>query len=380
MYLNTSTYYVYKATAANTWGYTCNIKGGTGLTGATGASGGKGNQGATGATGPKGDSITGPVGATGPQGKQGATGATGPGGGTGATGPKGATGVTGATGATGQKGATGTAGASSEWFVGTGVTGTSTTATIFSSSGVSSATVGDMYLNTSTYNVYRCETAGAASAAKWKYVCNIKGATGNQGATGATGPKGATGVGAQGNQGATGATGPKGATGVTGATGPKGATGVGTQGPQGATGLKGATGVTGATGPKGATGASGGKGNQGATGATGPTGATGVVDYSRLNSYLALAGGTMTGEIAIGQGDGKGIQLGTNGRINATASGTNSATVCGISGSLALLGHSSFATTIRGSATRPTYNGSDMALKSDVDNTLGNIETILASL
>ena len=69
----------------------------------------------------------------------------------------------------------GSAGASSEWYTGTGITGTSTTATIFSDSGVSSATVGDMYLNTSTYNVYRCSTAGAASAAKWVYVCNIKG-------------------------------------------------------------------------------------------------------------------------------------------------------------------------------------------------------------
>lgn len=73
------------------------------------------------------------------------------------------------------KGATG---ASSEWYTGTGITGTSTTATVFSSSGVSSATVGDMYLNTSTSNVYRCTTAGAPSAAKWVYVCNIKGKDG----------------------------------------------------------------------------------------------------------------------------------------------------------------------------------------------------------
>lgn len=76
------------------------------------------------------------------------------------------------------KGATGATGASSEWYTGTGITGTSTTATVFSGSGVSAATVGDMYLNTSTYNVYRCSTAGAASAAKWVYVCNIKGAAG----------------------------------------------------------------------------------------------------------------------------------------------------------------------------------------------------------
>ena len=79
------------------------------------------------------------------------------------------------------RGASGSAGASSEWYVGTGITGTSTTDTIFSGSGVSSATVGDMYLNTSTYNIYRCSTAGAASAAKWVYVCNIKGTKGDKG-------------------------------------------------------------------------------------------------------------------------------------------------------------------------------------------------------
>ena len=77
------------------------------------------------------------------------------------------------------QGATGTAGG--RWYSGTGITGTSTTATVFSGSGVSSAVVGDMYLNTSTDNVYQCTTAGNASTAKWKYVGNIKGSTGSQG-------------------------------------------------------------------------------------------------------------------------------------------------------------------------------------------------------
>ena len=75
----------------------------------------------------------------------------------------------------------GSNGNSAQWYSGTGITGTSTTATVFSGSGVSSAKVGDMYLNTSTYNTYRCTTAGAASAAKWVYVNNIKGAKGDQG-------------------------------------------------------------------------------------------------------------------------------------------------------------------------------------------------------
>lgn len=80
------------------------------------------------------------------------------------------------------KGSTGDGGI---WYTGTGVTGTSATATIFSGSGVASAKVGDMYLNTDTCDTYRCTTAGAASAAKWTYMGNIKGATGQTGPAGA---------------------------------------------------------------------------------------------------------------------------------------------------------------------------------------------------
>ena len=170
MYLNTSTGAVYKCTkagAANTatWAYAGSIKG------------------ATGAKGDKGD-----TGAQGPQGEKGETG------------PQGVKGDTGAAGAPGSK-----------WYNGTGITGTSTTETIYSNSGVSSARVNDMYLNTSTGAVYQCTVAGAASAAKWKYVGSIKGAKGD---TGAQGP--------QGEKGAAGAQGPKGDTGAQGPQGPKG--------------------------------------------------------------------------------------------------------------------------------------------------------------
>lgn len=65
-----------------------------------------------------------------------------------------------------------------KWYSGTKITGTSTTATIFADSGITSAVIGDMYLNTSTYNTYRCTVGGNASAAKWIYVNNIKGTTG----------------------------------------------------------------------------------------------------------------------------------------------------------------------------------------------------------
>ena len=82
-------------------------------------------------------------------------------------------------------GATGAAGSSAQWYSGIKITGTSTTATIFSDSGITAAKVGDMYLNTSTYNTYRCTVAGAAAAAKWVYVNNIKGAKGDQGNAGA---------------------------------------------------------------------------------------------------------------------------------------------------------------------------------------------------
>ncbi len=75
-------------------------------------------------------------------------------------------------------GATGSTGSSAQWYSGTGITGGSTTATAFPNSGVSSAKVGDMYLNTTTQNIYRCTVSGAASAAKWVYVSNIKGTTG----------------------------------------------------------------------------------------------------------------------------------------------------------------------------------------------------------
>ena len=147
---------------------------------------------------------------------------------TGPQGPNGATGPTGATGATGQRG--------SQWYSGTAVTGTSTTGAVFST-GISSALVGDYYLNTSTGAVYRCTVSGAASAAKWAYAGSIKGATGAQGPQGPKGLKGDTG-----------ATGPTGAQGATGPQGPRGNTG-----PQGIQGVKGDTGAKGEKGDAGIT-------------------------------------------------------------------------------------------------------------------------------
>lgn len=171
LYLNTSTSNVYQCTASGVpsvakWAFVVCIKG---LTGETGA------KGATGATGPQG--------------------------------PAGPQGAAGAKGATGQRG--------SNWYKGTGITGTSTTAAVFSGSGVASALVNDLFLNTTTDNVYQCTVAGSPSAAKWVYITCLKGATGPQGPAGQ-----------KGDTGATGAQGPKGATGATGPQGPKGEPGI----------------------------------------------------------------------------------------------------------------------------------------------------------
>lgn len=146
--------------------------------------------------------------------------------------PRGATGAAGAKGDKGDKGDAGAAGQRGTMlYPGTGITGTSTTATVFSGSGVASAMVNDMYINTSTGNLYQCTVGGAASVAKWVYKGTLKGPKGD---TGAAGPKGD-----KGDKGDVGATGPQGIKGDTGATGPKG--------DRGATGPKGDKGDPGDT-------------------------------------------------------------------------------------------------------------------------------------
>lgn len=82
--------------------------------------------------------------------------------------------------------------ASPEWMTGTGITGTSGTPTAFPSSGITVSNVGDMYLNTSTANTYKCTLGGNAATALWAYVSNIKGAPGDPGAAGEGVPAGGT--------------------------------------------------------------------------------------------------------------------------------------------------------------------------------------------
>lgn len=119
-----------------------------------------------------------------------------------ADGAKGDKGDTGAIGATGAKGDTGKRG--SIWTVGTALSGEASNK-IFESSGLDSL-LGDLYLNSTTYEVYKCTKDGNAANATWSKVGVVKGAKGDTGQQGAKGDKGERGVaGAKGDKGDTGA-------------------------------------------------------------------------------------------------------------------------------------------------------------------------------
>lgn len=117
-------------------------------------------------------------------------------------GPQGGQGIPGPQGEQGDQGIRG-----SHWTEGTAITGTSTTPTVFSGTGISDALAEDMYLNTDTGNAYRCTTGGVATVAKWVYACNLKGIKGDTGAKGDPGT-----AGPKGEKGDTGEQGPKGDT------------------------------------------------------------------------------------------------------------------------------------------------------------------------
>lgn len=117
-------------------------------------------------------------------------------------GPQGEQGIPGIQGEQGERGNRG-----SRWTEGTAITGTSTTPTVFSGTGISDVLAEDMYLNTDTGNAYRCTTGGVATVAKWVYACNLKGIKGDTGAKGDPGT-----AGPKGEKGDTGEQGPKGDT------------------------------------------------------------------------------------------------------------------------------------------------------------------------
>lgn len=78
----------------------------------------------------------------------------------------------------------------SMWYQGDRITGTSTSGTVFSGSGIANAKLNDMYLNTGSGadrgNVYVCTLAGNASTAQWAYKQNIMGPTGPAGTANAS--------------------------------------------------------------------------------------------------------------------------------------------------------------------------------------------------
>lgn len=78
----------------------------------------------------------------------------------------------------------------SRWYSGTVITGTSNAATVFSESGITDALKNDMYINTSTSNIYRCTAGGSADTAQWVYEGNIKGEKGEKGEKGDPGKEG----------------------------------------------------------------------------------------------------------------------------------------------------------------------------------------------
>lgn len=103
-------------------------------------------------------------------------------------GEKGDTGAQGATGAKGDTGKQGPAGAKGDagkrgsiWTVGTALSGEASNKK-FESSGLDSL-LGDLYLNSTTYEVYKCTKDGNAANATWSKVGVLKGAKGDTGDT-----------------------------------------------------------------------------------------------------------------------------------------------------------------------------------------------------
>ncbi len=235
--------YVWSGTAWDNAGPIQGPKGDTGPVGPQGPAGATGAQGAVGAQGPQGVAgPTGPQGVAGPQGEagpQGVAGPQGPVGPQGVAGPQGPAGPKGDTGAQGPQGEVGPAGATGpQGVAGPQGTGLTVKGTVTSTSQLpASATLGDLYVDTSSGDGY------VWNGSMFESIGKLQGPQGVAGAQGVAGPAGATG--ATGPQGIQGIQGPKGDTGATGATGPQGPKGdTGAQGPQGPAGSGGGGGTS----------------------------------------------------------------------------------------------------------------------------------------
>ena len=105
-------------------------------------------------------------------------------------------------------------------------------------------------------------------------------------------------------------------------------------------------------------------------------------DLGIPTSIDGLSGGTLTSALILSGGDAASgvanIQLDTDGQI--TAKNTTSTLFGRTNSSTLVVGHSSHTLTLRGSATRPKYNGNNLALYSDIPSfkTINN-QTITGS-
>lgn len=98
------------------------------------------------------------------------------------------------------------------------------------------------------------------------------------------------------------------------------------------------------------------------------------VDGLVVKSINGLAGGTLTSPITLTGGDGANASkmiLSTNGQITDSSTST----MLGFSSGNYIVGSANYPTTFRGKQTRPTWNGKDLALKSDVPTVPTNYVT-----
>lgn len=91
-----------------------------------------------------------------------------------------------------------------KWNLGTSISGEASD-NVFSGSGLENSYVDDFYLNTNTFELYKCTKSGEAATATWSKIGVIKGSDGSAGEKGDTGAQGA-----QGEKGDTGNNGAKG--------------------------------------------------------------------------------------------------------------------------------------------------------------------------
>lgn len=303
----------------------------------------QGPQGVAGPTGPQG--MRGPSGIqgiAGPQGVMGKQGATGPAGPTGPQGPAGATGATGPQGPAGKDGLS--------LYVEDVYPTLSALRSAFPTGNTS------MYMVEEDMNCYIWSEQTSA----WVSVGKLQGPEGPKGETGATGP-----------QGPAGETGPQGPQGIQGQAGEQGA--IGPEGPQGPAGRSGTISIGSVTTT--AAGTTAQVTNSGTAEDAifnfsipkGDKGDTGEVDYTLLNAYLPLAGGKMTGPIDANSSQEALILASKGGYIKGYNAKGSKVTVFGSYPNYVEVGRSDGSLHFLGTkSARPTYNGSEMPLLSDV--------------